>query len=94
MAAKTQANGPGVTSLGWYDKKYDEIVLVEAFYGMRVRGDMCGWHKIPHWRARRATLRRISSNPGRISKLFFFIRGSTCPLRANLNRNPFNKDAG
>ena len=33
------------------------------------------------------------SNP-RISKLFFFIRGSTCPVRGNLNRNPFNKDAG
>ena len=49
MAAKTQANGPGVTSLGWYDKKYDEIVLVEALYGMRVRGDMGGWNKIPHF---------------------------------------------
>jgi hypothetical protein len=49
MAAKTQANGPGVTSLGWYDKKYDEIVLVEVLYGMRVRGDMRGWNKIPHF---------------------------------------------
>ena len=27
-------------------------------------------------------------------EIVFFIRGSTCPLRGNLNRNPFNKDAG
>ena len=42
-------NGPGVTTLGFYDKKYDEIVLVEAFHGMRVRGDMRGWHRIAHF---------------------------------------------
>ena len=89
MSAKTQANGPGVTSLGWYDKKYDEIVLVEAFYGMRVRGDMCGWHKIPHWRARRATLRRISSNPGRISKLFFFNQRIDMPVEGKFESESF-----
>jgi hypothetical protein len=48
-AAKTKTGEPGVTSLGFYDVFHDEIVILKAVEGMRIRGDMRGFHEVPHF---------------------------------------------
>jgi hypothetical protein len=47
--AKTKPGEPGVTSLGFYDVFHDEIVILQAVDGMRIRVDMCGFHEVPHF---------------------------------------------
>jgi hypothetical protein len=48
-AVQTKDGEPGVTSLAVYDVWYDEIVILQAEDGMRILGDMCGFHDIPHF---------------------------------------------
>jgi hypothetical protein len=48
-AAKTKKGEPGVINLGLYDVFHDEIVILQAVDGMRIRGDMRGFHTIPHF---------------------------------------------
>ena len=48
-AVQTKDGEPGVTSLGVYDSWHDEIVILQAADGMRILGDMCGFHNIPHF---------------------------------------------
>jgi hypothetical protein len=39
-AVKTITDKSGITSLGFYDVFHDEIVILQAAHGMRIRGDM------------------------------------------------------
>ncbi len=48
-AAQTKEGEPGVTSLSMYDVWHDEIVILQAVGGMRIRGDMRRFHAIPHF---------------------------------------------
>jgi hypothetical protein len=48
-AVQTKDGEPGVTSLAVYDVWYDEIVILQAEDGMRILGDMHGFHDIPHF---------------------------------------------
>ena len=48
-AAQTKEDEPGVTSLSMYDVCHDEIVILQTVGGMRIRGDMRGFHAIPHY---------------------------------------------
>ena len=48
-AVQTKDGEPGVTSLAVYDVWYDEIVILQAEDGMRILGDMRGFHDIPHF---------------------------------------------
>jgi hypothetical protein len=48
-ACPTAAGQPGITSLSAYDLYHDEIVVLQAQEGMRIRGDMRGFHTVPHF---------------------------------------------
>ena len=48
-ACPTAAGQPGITSLSVYDWDHDEIVVLQAQEGMRIRGDMRGFHTVPHF---------------------------------------------